>query len=76
MDEGSPMAALLVRNAITTGVDTRIRFDDRTYEASGNIGLTFLSGEPAAVARVQRASGHYLQRLDQPKSATTRRAPT
>jgi hypothetical protein len=67
MDEGSPMAALLVRNALTTGVDTRIRFNDRTYEASGNVGLTFLSGDPAAVARVQRASGHYMQRLDQPE---------
>ena len=67
MDEGSPMAQLLVRNALTTGVDTRIRFKDRTYEASGHVGLTFLSGDPAAVARVQRSSGHYLQRLDQPE---------
>jgi hypothetical protein len=66
MDEGSPLAALLVRNALTTGVDTRIRFKDRTYEASGNVGLTFLSGDAAGIARVQRASGHYLQRLDQP----------
>ena len=67
MDVAAPLAALLVRNAITTGIDGRVRFFDRTYEAAGNIGLTFVNGEPAAVARVQRASGHYLQRVDQPQ---------
>jgi hypothetical protein len=72
-DAGTPLAALLVRNAITTGVDTRIRFKDRTYELSGNVGLTFLNGDPTAIARVQRASGHYLQRVDQP---TVRYDPT
>src|SRR5262245_5974703 len=61
-----PLAALQVRNAITTGVDTRLRFGNRNYEATGNIGLTFQDGEPAAIARVQSASTHYLQRLDQP----------
>ncbi len=66
MDPGTPLASLMNRNALTTGVDTRIRFKDRTYEASGNIGLTFLNGDAPAIARVQRASGHYLQRPDQP----------
>lgn len=64
---GSPLASLLVRNALTTGADARFRFKDRTYEASGNVGLTFLSGDATAIARVQRAAGHYLQRLDQPQ---------
>ena len=67
MDQGSALGASLVRNALTTGVDTRVRFKDRTYEASGNIGLTFLNGDQTAIARVQRASGHYLNRLDQPE---------
>lgn len=66
-DAGSSMASLLVRNAITTGADTRIRFKDRTYELSGNVGLTFLNGDSTAIARVQRASGHYMNRLDQPQ---------
>ena len=61
-----PLAAVLVRNAVTTGVDTRLRFGNRNYEATSNLGLTFIDGEPAAVARVQQSSGHYLQRLDQP----------
>lgn len=73
LDPAAPLAATLNRNAITTGVDTRLRFKDRTYEAAFNVGLTFLDGEPAAIARVQRASGHYLQRLDQP---TIRYDPT
>ncbi|HUR32257.1 MAG TPA: DUF5916 domain-containing protein [Vicinamibacterales bacterium] len=66
MEEGTLLASSLVRSALTTGIDTRLRFKDRTYEASGNIGLTFLNGDAAAMARVQRASGHYLNRLDQP----------
>jgi hypothetical protein len=73
---GDPLAALLVRNAMTAGFDTRVRFHDRTYEAAFNVGLTHLDGEPASVERVQRASGHYLQRLDQPaiRLDTTRRS--
>lgn len=73
LDPGEPLAAQQVRNAITTGVDTEIRFGDRNYEASGNVGLTFLTGEAAAIARVQTSSGHYLQRVDQP---TIRLDPT
>lgn len=60
------LAAQQTRNAITTGVDTRVRFADRTYEAAGNVGLTFVDGERPAIARVQRATGHLFQRLDQP----------
>ncbi len=65
MAPGTPLASTLTRSAITTGVDTRLRFKDRNYEASGNIGLTFLEGDAAAIARVQRANGHFLNRLDQ-----------
>ncbi len=68
-----PLAAVQVRNAITTGFDTRVRFKNHSYEATANVGLTFLDGEPAAIERVQRASGHYLQRVDQP---TIRLDPT
>ena len=67
------LATLLTRNAVTAGVDTRLRFKDRTYEAAFNLGLTHIDGEPAAIERVQRSSGHYFQRLDQP---TIRLDPT
>ena len=73
MSERDPLAAALTRNAITTGFDTRVRFDNRTYEAALSVGLTYVDGEPAAIERVQRASGHYLQRVDQP---TIRLDPT
>lgn len=66
MAPGTPLAQVLNRNAITTGVDTRVRFKDRNYEASGNVGLTFVNGDPAQIARVQSAAGHYLNRPDQP----------
>ena len=73
MTERDPLAGVLTRNAITGGFDTRVRFDNRTYEAAFSMGLTHLDGEPSAIARVQRASGHYLQRPDQP---TIRLDPT
>lgn len=66
MDAADPLAAVLARNAITYGADTRIRFADRTYELAANVGITHVDGEPAAIARVQRANGHFWQRLDQP----------
>ena len=62
-----PLAAVLNRNAISAGADTRVRFLNRTYEAAFSLGLTYIDGEPAAIERVQRASGHYLQRVDQPE---------
>ena len=31
-----------------------------------NIGLTRVDGEPPAIAGIQRSSGHYFQRVDQP----------
>ena len=49
------LLSLLVRNAITGSVDSRLRFKNRTYEAAVNVGLTHQDGEPAAVERVQRA---------------------
>ena len=61
-----PLAAVLNRNAVTAGADTRVRFLNRTYEAAFSLGLTHIDGEPAAIERVQRASGHYFQRVDQP----------
>jgi hypothetical protein len=34
------------------------------YEVAGQAGLTHVDGDPAAIARVQRSSAHYLQRPD------------
>ncbi len=64
LDPQEFLAGQLNRNAITVGADTRIRFARRTYEFAGNVGLTYLDGEPSQIARVQRASGHVLHRID------------
>lgn len=61
------LAGALNRNAITMGADTRVRFANRTYETAANVGVTIVNGEPSQIARVQRASGHYLQRVDSTK---------
>ena len=68
-----PLAALLSRNAITAGADTRLRFADRAYEALFNVGITHIDGEETAVAGYQRRNSHLLQRIDQP---TVRFDPT
>ena len=66
MDPADPLAAVLGRNAVTAGADARIRFADRAYEASFNVGLTHVDGEPEAIAGYQRRNSHLFQRVDQP----------
>lgn len=61
------LASQLARNAITAGVDARLRLADRTYEATMSTGITYLDGEPAAIEGVQRRNSHLLQRVDQPR---------
>ena len=60
----SALAALLAERAITGGADWNLRFKDGTYEVGGFVGLSHVSGDAAAIARVQRAPAHFLQRPD------------
>lgn len=64
MAPGDPLAAVLSRNAITAGADTRIRFLDQGYEASFNVGITHIDGEPDAITGFQRRNSHLFQRID------------
>ncbi len=66
MSEADALASLLTRDALTGGADGRFRFKDRTYEATFNVGFTYVGGEPGAIERVQRATTHLFQRPDQP----------
>ncbi|MGE3841668.1 MAG: DUF5916 domain-containing protein, partial [Vicinamibacterales bacterium] len=59
-----PLAALLVRNALTAVGDSILRFQGGQYELTSLAGVTVMGGEPAAIARVQRNSVHYSQRPD------------
>ncbi len=66
MDPDDPLAVVLSRNAITAGADGRIRFADRAYEASFNVGLTHVDGEQEAIAGYQLRNSRLFQRVDQP----------
>ena len=67
MPSDDPLAALLSRNAITAGADTRIRFADQGYEASFNVGITHIDGEPEAITGYQRRNSRLFQRVDLPR---------
>jgi hypothetical protein len=67
MAPGDSLSSLITRNAVTGGVDTLLRFGERTYEASMNLGVTYIDGEHAAIEGVQRRASHLFQRVDQPK---------
>ena len=66
MSPSDPLATLLSRNAVTAGADTRIRFADQGYEASFNVGITHIDGEPEAITGFQRRNSHLFQRVDLP----------
>ena len=59
-----PLAALYNKNALTAYVDFEHRFANRTYEVSGNLGYTRVTGMPADIERLQRSSARYFQRPD------------
>ena len=56
--------ALLARDAVTGGVDWRLRFQEGKYELTGWAGFSRVAGEGAAIDRVQRSSARYFQRPD------------
>lgn len=63
-DPASPLSAVYNRDAFSSVIDFTHRFKNRTYELSGNLGYTRVSGEPADIERLQRSSARYFQRPD------------
>jgi hypothetical protein len=61
-DAGDPLSALLTRNAFTFSGESVLRFGD--YEVLGNMGVTYVDGEPGALLRLQRSSARFFQRPD------------
>jgi hypothetical protein len=59
-----PLSQLLTRNALAYAGDTQLRFKGGEYELRAVAGGSFISGEPKAIERFQRASSHYAQRPD------------
>jgi hypothetical protein len=66
IDDGSPIAAILPRNAMTGAFEWNLRFKNGEYVASGAIAFSHLSGDSAAILRIQRAPAHYFGRPDAP----------
>lgn len=65
LDDGTALAALLADRAIAGGVDWNRRFRGGMYEFLGHVGFSHVTGDSAAITRIQRSSGHYFQRPDQ-----------
>ncbi|MEO8449554.1 MAG: DUF5916 domain-containing protein [Gemmatimonadota bacterium] len=63
---GSPggLDTLLDRDAVTGGVDWRLRFKEGKYELTGWAGFSRVAGEAAGIDRIQRSSARYFQRPD------------
>ena len=64
LDEGTPLAARLDRDAVSGGVDWDIRLGEGQYAVSGAAGFSHVAGDSAAILRLQRASARYFQRPD------------
>ncbi|MHB1327043.1 MAG: DUF5916 domain-containing protein, partial [Gemmatimonadales bacterium] len=64
LGEAGGLDTLLSQNAVTGGVDWRLRFQEGKYEITGWAGFSRIDGDPASIDRVQRASARYFQRPD------------
>jgi hypothetical protein len=64
MSSADPLAALLSRTAVGVAGNTLLRFRGGEYEFRASGGSSLVTGEAAAMERVQRTSAHYAQRPD------------
>lgn len=64
LGEAGGLDTRLARDAVTGGVDWRLRFEQGKYELTGWAGFSSVSGESGAIDRIQRTSAHYYQRPD------------
>ncbi len=58
------LAGLLSRDAVSGGLDWRIRLQQGRYAVSGWAGYSYVGGDSLAMARIQRSSAHFFQRPD------------
>jgi len=65
VDGRGGLDGILAREAVTGGLDWRLRYRQGMYEVTGWLGGSHVSGDAAAIARLQRSSAHYFQRPDQ-----------
>ncbi|HSL71342.1 MAG TPA: DUF5916 domain-containing protein, partial [Longimicrobiales bacterium] len=65
LDERGALQELLPSSAVAGGVDWKLRYQEGMYEITGWVGGSRVTGDAAALARLQRGSAHYFQRPDQ-----------
>ena len=65
LDDRGGLRQILPANAVTGGLDWKLRYLRGMYEVTGWVGGSRVEGDPAAIARLQRSSAHYFQRPDQ-----------
>ena len=65
VDERGGLQDILSRDAVTGGVDFKLRSQQGKYELTGFVGASYVEGDAAAIERLQRGSAHYFQRPDQ-----------
>ncbi|HXV85219.1 MAG TPA: DUF5916 domain-containing protein, partial [Gemmatimonadales bacterium] len=61
---GSPLSAVLARQAYTGVADLRIRWGGGGYDMSAYAGFSHVQGDPLAILGLQRSSRRYFQRPD------------
>ncbi len=64
VQDGTPLASLLTKNALAGAGDTLLRFKGGEYEFRAVVGGSLVTGSTDAITRVQRTSSHYAQRPD------------
>ncbi|MBW3655393.1 MAG: carbohydrate binding family 9 domain-containing protein [Gemmatimonadetes bacterium] len=64
LDAGEPLAAYMNRQAYSGGVDWNLRFRRGEYVLRGDVGYSYVDGDPLAIVRAQRSSVRYFQRPD------------
>ncbi|MEP6619584.1 MAG: DUF5916 domain-containing protein [bacterium] len=65
LDARGGLNALLPTSAVAGGADWKLRYMQGMYEITGWVGGSYVDGDTAAIARLQRNSAHYFQRPDQ-----------
>ena len=59
-----PLESQLVRQALAGGLDAVVRIEGTGVELSGHVGGSHVSGDDAAILRLQHSSARYFQRPD------------
>lgn len=65
VDDRGQLNTILPRNAITGGVDWKLRYQQGMYEITGWVGGSHVRGDSLAILRLQSNSAHFFQRPDQ-----------